>query len=98
MNRRMKADAEEVYGTSLMGYIEASYAKIVSIFGIPDDGDGYKVDAKWGIKLTSGHIATIYNYKDGKNYNGEEGTDVELITDWHIGGNVREVVKEIAVG
>ncbi len=78
-------------GTSLMGEINISFEKLVKIFGQPHhNGDGYKVDAEWGIKFTDGLyknvVATIYNWKDGKNYCGDEGLDVENITEWHIGG------------
>jgi len=37
-------------------------------------------------------LATIYNYKDGKNYLGKEGLEVEEITNWHIGGHNEAVV------
>ena len=36
-------------------------------------------------------IATIYNWKDGKNYCGEDGKDVEEITHWHVGGSKMQV-------
>ena len=77
-------------GSCLQGYLDASYATLVQLFGQPDDGDGYKVDAEWTLYFADGkgggEVVTIYNYKDGKNYCGEEGTEVEDITDWHIGG------------
>lgn len=81
--------------TSLMGYIDIEYDKLVSLFGEPTDSDGYKVDAQWDIEFEDGLIATIYNWKDGKNYNGEEGLDVTEITDWHIGGHKKDVVDRI---
>ena len=77
-------------GTSLRGYVDTSYANLVSLFGEPDEGDEYKVDAEWTLYFADGkgggEVVTIYNYKDGKNYCGEEGTEVEDITDWHVGG------------
>ena len=79
-------------GTSLVGYITVSYEKLVNTFGEPNNSDGYKVDAEWDIKFADGTIATIYNWKNGKNYIGCDGTDVEEITDWHIGG-VNELSK-----
>lgn len=73
--------------TSLQGYIDASYEELVAVFGEPDRVcDEYKVDAEWTIRFENGVVATIYNYKDGKHYCGEEGLDVEDIRDWHIGG------------
>lgn len=82
-------------GTHLMGYIDIEYDKLVSLFGEPTDSDGYKVDAQWEIEFEDGLVATIYNWKDGKNYNGEEGLDVTEITDWHIGGHEKDVVDRI---
>ena len=29
---------------------------------------------------------TIYNWKDGKNYNGSSGIATTKLTEWHIGG------------
>ena len=85
-------DYSKVNGTSLKGYVDVSYATLIEMFGEPLEGDGYKTDAEWVIafKRNGGTVyATIYNYKDGRNYCGEEGLDVEDITDWHIGGTTQ---------
>jgi hypothetical protein len=78
-------------GTSKAGAIECSYADMVAIFGKPNhQGDAYKVDVEWVLTFTLFEqykkVATIYNYKDGKNYLGEKGLDAADLTDWHIGG------------
>jgi hypothetical protein len=86
---------QDIDGTSLQGYVEATFLTLVQAFGLPNsDGDGYKVDAEWIVRTPSG-VATIYNYKDGKNYCGEEGLAVKDITDWHIGGHSKAVVSHI---
>ena len=83
------------YGTSLQGYVTVTYERLVATFGIETyDGDCDKVDAEWEIMTPAG-IATIYNYKDGKNYNGVHGKAKENITDWHIGGKNKDVVKYV---
>jgi hypothetical protein len=74
-------------GTSLIGQINTTYKRLVEVFGYPDNGDGYKTDAEWTLWFEDGTIATIYNYKDGKNYKGSDGLKVKDITDWHIGGH-----------
>jgi hypothetical protein len=85
-----KAHWSAVNGTSLQGYADADYATLVEVFGKEhSDGDGYKVDAEWDLQFSNGVVATIYNYKDGVNYCGEDGLLVEDITDWHIGGKSR---------
>lgn len=77
-----------VNGTGLQGYINTSYADLVGCFGEPTyNGDGYKVDAEWAITFADGVVATIYNWKNGRNYCGHLGLDVENITNWHIGGH-----------
>ncbi len=73
---------------SLQGYINTSYADLVACFGEPQGGfDDYKQDVCWDIKFADGVVATIYNWKDGPNYCGEDGTPVEYIREWHIGGH-----------
>src|ERR1700722_12206498 len=83
----------EATGTCLQGEIECSYADLVAVFGPPNTeaGDQDKVDAEWILTFTlfggvAKEIATIYNYKTGKNYLGEDGMPTEEIEDWHIGG------------
>jgi hypothetical protein len=75
-------------GGSLQGYIDASYKDLKKVFGNPsEDFDNYKCDAEWNVKFDDGTYATIYNYKDGKNYCGKDGIPKTKIRDWHIGGN-----------
>lgn len=81
-------------GGCLNGYLDISYAKLVELLGEPNaGGDMYKTDAEWAIEFDGDHFS-IYNYKDGKNYLGGDGLDVEDIRDWHIGGNNKEKAAE----
>jgi hypothetical protein len=89
----------ELAGSHLQGEIQANYIDLVDAFGEPTTGDEYKTDAEWAIVFEDGTRATIYNWKDGKNYMGEDGTPTDEIKDWHIGGfnsmavqRVREVL------
>ena len=86
-----KADSDKRIGTSRMGTIDISYDELVSVLGEPDTcEDGDKVDAHWLIEFGNGTVASIYNYKDGKNYNGDAGTETKDIRAWHIGGKTEE--------
>ena len=65
-----------------------------------NDGDGYKTDAQWSLVFPDGVIATVYNWKNGRNYLGADGDAVEDITEWNVGGKdelavqrVRELVR-----
>ena len=80
---------------SLQGYIDTSYDTLVEKLGDPTDGDGEKVDAEWLIEFDDKTFATIYNYKDGVNYNGTSGLRVGDITDWHIGGVNKTAVDRV---
>lgn len=84
-----------VSGTSLIGYVNTTYSKLFEKFNEPTNGDGYKIDAEWEIEFPDGEIATIYNWKNGKNYMGSEGYEVDEITYWHIGGFNNSVVERI---
>ena len=83
-----KADLTEMYGTCLQGQIYVTYEELVKVFGKEHSkGDGYKVQAEWVLKFEDGTIATIYDYKEGKNYCGNHGKSKQHVTDWHIGGS-----------
>jgi hypothetical protein len=82
-------------GTSLQGYVNADFKVLKKLFGKPTDGDGYKVDAEWLVTFNDGVVATIYNYKDGKNYNGSRGTPKTQITEWHVGGRSARAVANV---
>ena len=77
--------------TSLQGYMPdgTTYADIVKAFGEPNGKtDNYKVDVEWRGNI-DGEEFTIYNYKTGPNYLGEDSPAViDLVgNDWHIGGD-----------
>ena len=77
------------------GTLTARYSDIVNALGEPHESDGYKSDAGWDVLCDDGTFATVYNWKNGKNYNGEFGQDVEDITEWSIGGTSMEAVLVI---
>ena len=83
-----------INGTSYLGLLRISYNLLVSKLGSPSDSyDNYKSDAEWYIEFEDGNVATIYNWKDGKNYCGEDGLPVQQIEEWHIGGRNTCVVE-----
>ena len=85
----------KISGTSFLGDIGLDYYDIVSRLGRPQDGDGYKVDAEWNIEFDDGTVATLYNWKNGRNYCGEDGLDLHQIDEWHIGGFEKDAVDRI---
>ncbi len=95
MSALCKIEHSDIGEVCLQGYVHATYSGLVKALGPPHDTDGDKSDAEWFFKLGSGNIVSIYNYKDGRNYNGPEGLPVEDITEWHIGGATSDVVHEV---
>ena len=88
------ATGNQVNMTHLQGYVNCTYAELKAVFGKEhSDGDGYKVDAEWMLAFDDGTVATVYNWKNGKNYCGRSGTPKTKITDWHIGGHNANAVK-----
>lgn len=82
-------------GTCLQDYINVSYDKIVEKYGKATASDGYKIDAEWVIEWEDGKVGTIYNWKNGKNYLGEDGLEVHKIKEWNIGGRDKTVANRI---
>ena len=92
----------QAVGTSLQGYISAKFSTLGFTFGKPTEienayeGD-QKVDVTWVITFSDNEVATIYNYKNGKNYLGNEGQNVTSMTEWNVGGTSPQVVKRVAM-
>jgi hypothetical protein len=78
-------------GTSLMGYMNATYYDLVTVFGEPNYGPNDSMDDKvtceWNLTFEDGTVATIYDYKEGSTpfYN----------YDWHIGGHNMDAVTHV---
>lgn len=93
---RVNSETDHITGTSLQGYIDISYDELCEKLGESSEYyDDYKSDAEWIVSWEDGTIATIYNYKDGRNYLGAEGLDLEDIRDWHIGGSSHKAVEKV---
>lgn len=73
-------------GTSLQGYITATYAELVERFGEPEAG-GDKTTAEWALDFEDGTVATIYDWKE---YETPLGT-----YRWHIGGHNYAAVERV---
>lgn len=72
--------------TSLIGYVNMPFDQLKRLFGdFEVESDPFKIDYEVEFILDGYHF-TIYNWKDGNNYLGEEGMPIEDITEWHIGG------------
>lgn len=82
----------KIDGTSYQGQIEADYDELERLLGLSMDGDGYKTDAEWWIQFRDGTVATIYNWKNGHNYLGEDGLDLEQIHYWNVGGKSKHAL------
>ena len=82
-------------GTCLQGYVTIPYSKLVEKFGKPEESDGDKIDAEWVIQFEDDSIATIYNWKNGKNYCGEYGLPTSRITEWNVGGASDKVLSKL---
>jgi len=76
----------EANGTSLQGYIMATYDQLVARFGQPDEG-GDKTTVEWVLAFADGTIATIYDWK-------EYETPMGLYS-WHIGGRSQKAVDRV---
>lgn len=84
-------------GTHLQGYINATYDELTEALGYPLESgfDDMKCDAEWTIEFDDGLVATIYNWKNGKNYLGADGLNLCDIKQWNIGGNSLRVVQKV---
>lgn len=92
-----ESDVEKLVNSHVMGYLNVKYADLVEALGEPGvNSDPYKQDAEWLLEFPDGTVATVYNYKDGRAYLGDEGKPVEEITDWHVGGHHPDALRLVA--
>lgn len=78
-----KADWQAVNGTHLQGYVVATYADLVKVFGEPEGG-GDKTTVEWALQFEDGTVATIYDWK--------EYSTPTYAYDWHVGGMSKRAV------
>lgn len=66
--------------------LTAPYALLVEAFGNDGDNprDTYKSEAQWDQDRDGEAFWEVYDYKQGKSYNGPDGLDREQITRWHV--------------
>lgn len=89
-----ESDVDKLVNSHVMGHLNVSYAGLVDVLGEPGgNSDPYKQDAEWLLEFPDGTVATVYNYKDGRAYLGDEGKPVEEITDWHVGGHHPDALR-----
>ena len=86
MNYKTHNDVEiKLMGTSYAGEIEIDYYDIIDRLGKPQAYDDYKTDVQWALEFEDGCVATLYNWKDGKNYCGKDGLFPYQIRTWMVG-------------
>lgn len=67
-------------GSSLRGYVQASYDRLVEVLGPPAEAwDSYKSRVEWYVVFADGVAASVYDYKD-------QHIPLRGMTEWHVGG------------
>ena len=82
MNHKVFTPKDPPRGTSLQGYMNASFEQLTKAFGTPDtkgSSDG-KVKHLW-VRDIDGVLCTIYDYKEDLN--------TGKIENWHVGGEAK---------
>jgi hypothetical protein len=91
-----QATIEELNRSSRKANFEMEYAVLDAILPEKCKVSGrYKTDVEWHLKDTSGDVVAIYNYKDGKNYLGQEGLEMWQLTNWHVGAHSKQAANRI---
>ena len=81
-------DKLKANGTSLQGYIQTTFDKLVELLGEPLKGsDDCKTTAEWIVEV-EGQVATIYDWK-------LQSTPKDLYN-WHVGGRSLQVIEHLS--
>ena len=54
-----------------------------------------KTDVEWDIEFQDGTYLHIYNWKNGKNYLGDDGLETDQITEWNVGGHSKKDLEKL---
>lgn len=85
-----RASNSQLAGSSRIGILHGSYQDVVKLLGKPhygkEEGDD-KTQVEWQFLLGGGMVISIYDYK--------ESAPPEQVTEWHIGGNKHEAIKQL---
>ena len=83
--------------TCLQGSIFASFKELLKTFGPPHTKGrwGRKTDVEWAFKFSDDTIATLYNWKNGRNYLGSDGLELNDIYEWKVGGRDKKAVSRL---
>lgn len=78
-------------GTSLRGYVIASYPELEELFGDPLESDGYKISGEWIFEDGDGNVFTLYDWKETELYDSELPSVMKFRNsgervEFHIGG------------
>tara|TARA_R100000808_G_C2143043_1_gene150799 strand:- start:1042 stop:1320 length:279 start_codon:yes stop_codon:yes gene_type:complete len=89
-------------GTFKVGDLHATIDQLIAAFGEPVDTFDNKTDWLWSLTFPDGTIATIYNWKNGPSYTGDDSIRVFDIERWSVGGRdsrafdlVSEAIEEV---
>lgn len=91
------SDTNISHGKSFV--LSVGYDRLVEALGEPEryDSSGMKVDAEWRVvDEDTDRTLNVWNYKNGPNYMGEDGTPVEDIDNWSAGGS-QELAEELGL-
>ena len=88
--------ALDASGTGRVGQLtKFRFSHLVKEFGAPITKNLDKSDAVWAIRFGDGTVATIYNWKNGKNYRGSEGLELDDIREWNVGGKTTQALHNV---
>lgn len=88
MTYNTTTDKFKANGTSLQGYIQTTFDKLVELLGEPLKGsDDGKTTAEWIVEF-EGEVATIYDWK-------LKSTPKDLY-EWHVGGRSLKVLEHLS--
>jgi hypothetical protein len=99
--RTMLRDEDNSEETHLVGKINTVFDVLLKVFGKPTRVPEAEQTVEWTINIEDPEdeyntiVATIYDWKIGKGYFGEDGLDLEEITEWNVGGKTHRAVELI---